>query len=288
MLLFVDFNILLRYNAFNIKMHTAFIYGSLFMFELKKRQELDYFRYYSENQLPIAYFSDLNAYFVEMRKEHLDYGSNGFAVVFECERFIDDNSLFIKSLPEFKDKIIQNIALLRSGLPCDIIYDTLIENLKDEAAELGLVLNTNHNCALHYSADKSTKLNLSKKQENSIIFYKDNKYDFTLFTEPGDINYGTLIDHKIVSCSATTYLSPFCSEVVEISIATLEGYRQKGYAVSNVVSLAEYLLSGSKEVAQVKEVIYSTSSANISSQITAKSAGLIEISYDYYLFCKRI
>lgn len=37
------------------------------MFELKKRQELDYFKYDNENQLPIAYLSDYNTYYVEMR-----------------------------------------------------------------------------------------------------------------------------------------------------------------------------------------------------------------------------
>lgn len=48
-------------------MLTAFFIRSLFMFELKKRQELDYFKYDNENQLPIAYLSDYNTYYVEMR-----------------------------------------------------------------------------------------------------------------------------------------------------------------------------------------------------------------------------
>lgn len=226
--------------------------------------------------------------YVELKKEDLKYSDNGYANIIKYVHFNDDNNRILFSIPEFTDLLLKTIVLFENDINWDKIYDLLISNIKDKAEGLGLSLHTNYIYGVYFGIDDKNKLNLFKKQDNSILFYGDKNYNFILPEEYGALNYGTLIDNKIVSHSGSTYLSPFNSEVVDISISTHENYRQKGYGVSNVISLAEYLLSGNEEVRQVKEVMYCTNNQNIYSQKTARSAGFIEIAKEFVISCRQI
>ena len=134
------------------------------------------------------------------------------------------------------------------------------------------------------------KLNLHKKQDNSrLLFKKDfEEYDFDFKNMLGWIYYpnycyATIIDNKIISCASAGYRADKISDnIIDITISTHKNYRGKGYAVSNVVALCEYILNMQEE----KEVHFMTDINNIASQKTAVSAGLIKVRYSYILLRK--
>ena len=88
----------------------------------------------------------------------------------------------------------------------------------------------------------------------------------------------TILDSKIVSICGYNYMG---FESVDIGTATNENHRQRGYSVSNVVSMAKYILN--KE----KGVFYSCAHTNTASQKTALSAGFNRIANRYILFCNK-
>jgi len=134
------------------------------------------------------------------------------------------------------------------------------------------------------------KLNLYKKQDHSkLLFKKDfEEYDFDFqnmlgWTYYPNFCYATIIDNKIISCASAGYHADKISDnIIDITIATHKDYRGKGYAVSNVVALCEYILNMQEE----KEVHFMTDIHNIASQKTALSAGFIKVRYSYILLRK--
>ena len=133
-------------------------------------------------------------------------------------------------------------------------------------------------------------LNLRKKLDNSTLLLRNDfeTYDFDFKNMLGWIYYpnycfATIIDNKIVSCASAGYHTDKINDnIVEITTATHKDYRGKGYAVSNVVALCEYVLNMQEE----REVHYMTDINNIASQKTALSAGLVSIWYINYLLKK--
>ena len=136
------------------------------------------------------------------------------------------------------------------------------------------------------------KLNLHKKLDNSTLLFKKDfdRYDFDFKNMLGwayypNYCYATIIDNKIISCASAGYHADKISDkIIEISVATNKDYKGKGYAVSNVVALCEYVLNMPEE----KEAHYITDIKNIASQKTALSAGLIKVRYIYILLRKLI
>ena len=143
---------------------------------------------------------------------------------------------------------------------------------------------------LYIKQKNKDKLNLHKKQDNSkLLFKKDfEEYDFDFKNMLGWIYYpnfcyATVINNKIISCASAGYHADKISDtIIEISTVTHKDYRGKGYAVSNVVALCEYILNMQEE----KEAHYMTDINNIASQKTAVSAGLIKVRYSYMLLRK--
>jgi hypothetical protein len=126
---------------------------------------------------------------------------------------------------------------------------------------------------LIYAIFDINKLNLSVKQNTTIKFDKNINYDVIctkIDKTTESLFYGTLIDNKIVSI---VNLAKRPDDGINIigGVGTHEDYRNKGYAVSNVVAMAEYILNTGKII------IYGTTKSNIASQKTAMAAGLSEI-----------
>ena len=140
------------------------------------------------------------------------------------------------------------------------------------------------------NAKNYDKLNLHKKQDNSkLLFKKDfEKYDFDFqnmlnWIYYPNFCYATIIDNKIISCASAGYHADKISDsIIEISTVTHKDYRGKGYAVSNVVALCEYILN----MQEKKEAHYITDITNIASQKTALSAGFTKVRYKYILLRK--
>ena len=99
------------------------------------------------------------------------------------------------------------------------------------------------------------KLNLNKKQDNSKLLYKKDLEvcDFDLKNMLGwphypNFCYATVIDNKIASCASAGYHANKVSDnIIEVSTKTHNEYRGKGYAVSNVVALCEYIFDMQEE-----------------------------------------
>ena len=136
------------------------------------------------------------------------------------------------------------------------------------------------------------RLNLHKKQGSSILILKTDfeKFDFDFKKMLGWIYYpnycfATIIDNKIVSCASAGYhADENNAKIIGISTVTHKDYRGKGYAVSNVVALCEYILG----MQENKEIHYITDINNIASQKTALSSGLINVRYSYILLRRLI
>ena len=113
------------------------------------------------------------------------------------------------------------------------------------------------------------------------------KLDQSIEEYPYHIVYcGTEIDDAIVSwASWNFYEDEFCDskddEVIDIGVGTRENYRNRGYAVSNVVAMAEYILDLGKIA------VYTTNNRNIASQKTALAAGLSEICKEKTFYFKK-
>ena len=133
-------------------------------------------------------------------------------------------------------------------------------------------------------------LGLRKKQDSSTLLLRSDfeKHDLDLknmlgWTYYPNYCFATVIDNKIVSCASAGYHADKVNDsIVEITTATHKDYRGRGYAVSNVVALCEYVLN----MQEKREVHYMTDVNNVASQKTALSAGLVNIRYSYYLLRK--
>lgn len=137
---------------------------------------------------------------------------------------------------------------------------------------------------------ESDKLNLHKKQDNSKLLLKADfeKFDFDFKNMLGWTSYpnycfATIIDNKIVSCASAGYHADKINDnIIDISVKTHKDYRGKGYAVSNVVALCEYILN----MQEKREIHYITDTNNVASQKNALSAGLIKTRYSYIVLRK--
>ena len=140
------------------------------------------------------------------------------------------------------------------------------------------------------NAKDKDKLNLHKKQETSRFLSKKDfeEFDYDFHKMLGWIYYpnfcfATIIDNKIVSCASAGYHADKKTDIIiDISTVTHEDYRGKGYALSNVIALCEYILNMKYE----KEIHYLTDVNNTASQKTALSAGLINVRYSCFLLRK--
>jgi GNAT superfamily N-acetyltransferase len=136
----------------------------------------------------------------------------------------------------------------------------------------------------------SGKLNLHKKQENTRLLFKADfeNYDFDFKNMLGwkyypNYCFATIINNTIVSCASAGYHAHKIDyRIVEVTTATHKDFRGKGYSVSNVVALCEYVLN----MRDKKEIHYVTGVDNIAAQKTAISAGLYTVGYSYVLLRK--
>lgn len=124
-----------------------------------------------------------------------------------------------------------------------------------------------------YAMTEKNKLNLAAKQTNTIKFDEKTEYDIICTridkTKPS-VFYGTLIDNKIVSLAELECCSD--EELAHVAyVCTHKDYRNKGYAISNIVALAEDMLNCGKIIT------YESACNNTASQKTALTSGLSEI-----------
>jgi len=221
--------------------------------------------------------------YIELEKEKMDWGGK-FYVPLQYIQYNDDNSVLIQSFPEFMNFIFDFIKKFHDDLFSKNAFDYLYNYLSKKLEKsFNIVPNTDwyESISIGYGINAKGALNISKKQDSTVKFDEKTEYE-VIDTYTGvdkntrGIYYGTLIDGKIVSVAGWNnyhnYIDyPDSINVVEIGSGTHEDYRNKGYAVSNVVAMAEWILD------KGLYAVYNTSNWNTASQKTAKSAGFSEV-----------
>jgi len=252
------------------------------MYEKVKEDNYKFYCYRGELIKNIK-ICDLCVKYIDLKEDKMDWGGH-FYVPLQYIQYNDDKSILIQSFPEYMDFIFDFINKFRDDLFSTNTFEYLYNYLSDKLKKsFNIIPNTDwyEPISIGYGINNKNKLNISKKQNSTIQFDEKTKYDvvekYTKFDKnTRGLYYGTLIDNKIVSAASWNNYHNFLeypdsTNVVEIGSGTHEDYRNKGYAVSNVVAMAEHILDNGLYA------VYNTSSKNIGSQKTAKSAGFSEI-----------
>lgn len=230
--------------------------------------------------------SQSNILFREINREN-GYEENidkdGGDIVINYMQFHDGFTIFAV-IPELMD-FIQEFALTFSNDFFDIksleylfVYlETYIKRYprwlyrEDEALEKYMV---------YYGLEDRQMIDYSKIQSSTVQITADSPYlnitDEYKELSPDGVYFGTLIGHEIVSITGTNGMD---NEVVDIGVETHKDYRHKGYAVSNIVALSDYLL----RIGRV--VKYSCNNLNTFSIQAALSSGFHIVAKEKSIWC---
>jgi RimJ/RimL family protein N-acetyltransferase len=242
---------------------------------LEKIKEQDY-KFYLKTGRALESIDNINI--IELYANEMRYGDD--YLPFAYTRY-SDGSIILRFLPDLKDfalEFINKTDDLFSEKMNACIYKSVADYLKQK---FNLVPNTEkYSTGFGYGVSDKNKLNLDRKQRTTIKFDETceyeiiEKYVFVDRNNPG-VFFGTLIDGRIVSVAKR-------NNAHEIGIGTHEDYRGKGYAVSNVAAMAEYILG------KGLYVYYETNNLNAGSRRTAEAAGFTEIYREQFFWFKNI
>jgi len=251
------------------------------MYEKFKAKDYEYYCF-SGQQTEDMYVSGTNVKIFEISTNFRRY-------TFSYSQYNDDKSVVIETMPECKnfalDFINHYIGDLFSEKTFDHVYSCLSAKFGSKPNE-----GKRNYYSVLYAINDMRRLSLSKKQNTTIQFDQNIEYDiiedyvYVDRQRPG-VYCGTLVDDKIVSVACwNDYRKSFeiingkKKDMIEIGVGTHEDYRKKGYAVANIVALAEHILS----VPHIEYITYCAAGDNLNSQKTAESAGFSKISSEKY------
>ena len=189
--------------------------------------------------------------------------------------YMRDKCLMLFCLNRHKDLLLDVIKKFQDNLFSQKCIDYIYSHISDDMRNLFNInvlsdINIHSNYGLQYAISEKSELNLFAKQNTTINFDETTKYDVICkYIDVQGLCYGTLIDDKIVSLASWNGRPD--DGIREIGVGTHEDYRNRGYAISNVVAIAEDIINAGKIA------IYNTFKNNIVSQKTAIAAGLSEI-----------
>jgi len=133
---------------------------------------------------------------------------------------------------------------------------------------------------VYYGLGDKHKIDQSKIQPSTVRYTIDSPYrnitDEYQQLSPDGVYFGTLIGDEIVSITGTNGME---NEVVDIGVETHIAHRQKGYALSNITALSEYLL----DIGRV--VKYGCNNLNVYSNKAAISCGFEMIAKEKTIWC---
>ncbi|MCL2772453.1 MAG: GNAT family N-acetyltransferase [Oscillospiraceae bacterium] len=255
------------------------------MFEtFEKIKANDYDKYfYNRKFIKEIKICDMSVKYSGFDKNEIDLGQQ-FYVPFTYIQYDDDKSIIIQSFPEFMDIAFDFIGKFCDNLFSQDAFDYLDDILAEELKKsYNIVPNEElyDRYSIVYGMNSKNMLNLSRTQDSTIKFNESTEYDviegYSYNKNIRGLYYGTLIGNKIVSVASWNNYEYFTGNnyiVIDIGCGTHENYRKRGYAVSNVVAMAEHILDSGLCAT------YSTNNKNTASQNTAKAAGFVEV-------CKR-
>jgi hypothetical protein len=226
--------------------------------------------------------------FLEINKENMYNEHYDCDIPFKYLLFNDDCSVFA-AIPEFMEFAISYSEMYKQDLfskeACEFLFGYIGDNMKKYERRPYTDNQELEKYMIYSILENKSDIPHGKIQNTTIQFKYDTLYKniTNVFTELSQdcIYYGTLIGENIVSIVGTNtpILKYPNAEIVYIGVETHENYRQKGYAISNVVAMSEYLLSNGYIVK------WGCNSKNINSIKTAASCGFREIAKEKAVFC---
>ncbi|HBN83765.1 MAG TPA: hypothetical protein DDZ89_07955 [Clostridiales bacterium] len=226
--------------------------------------------------------------FIEIDKEKMYDENSDSDVPFKYIQF-QDGCIIFATIPKLLEFAKNYYEIFKNGLFNKKAFEYLFENISVKMKKYErkpYTVNRELEKYMSYSIlDDKTDIPYEKIQNSTIQFKADTPYknitNSYIELSQDCIYYGTLIGENIVSIVGTN--TPIMkypnSEVVYIGVETHENYRQKGYAISNVAAMSDYLLSNGYIVK------WGCNSLNISSIKTASSCGFREIAKEKTVFC---
>ncbi|MFC3747007.1 GNAT family N-acetyltransferase [Paenibacillus sp. GCM10012306] len=198
-----------------------------------------------------------------------------------------DGEIVISVISDYIDFAKGFYRLFSENLFSEEAFDYVFEFLSVEVKRFKLAPYTGHQEKEKYLSifGLSAKANITSSniQNSTIPFNSDtsnknitHSYEELMLDR---VYYGTLHDNKIVSivgCNNAPSLSPI---VVDIGLETHEDYRQKGYALSNVAAMSNYLISNGHVVK------YCCNNKNTNSIKTAISSGFKVVANEKTFWC---
>ena len=233
------------------------------MLDMLEGIKQEYYNFYLANGRALESINNISR--IELCPNEMRYGDD--YLPFGYTRYCD-GSILLQALPEFMDCAVE---LIKNS--DEYIYKNIADYMK---RKFNLVPNLERykESSVWYGISDINNLNLAKKQSSTIKFDEKcgheiiEKYVFIDRNSPG-VFFGTLVgdnnEDKIVSVAKSI-------DGCKIAVGTHEDYRGRGYAVSNVAAMAEYILNNGMYA------YYHTDGDNIGSQKTAQAAGLKEMS----------
>lgn len=227
--------------------------------------------------------------FIEIDKERKFDENSDNDEAFNYIQF-EDGCIVFGVISEFLEFAKNYYELFKSYLFNDTAFEYLFEFITGRMVKYNIKPYTNyqelHKYMRYYFSDNNYNYNnnSSKIQESTIQFKADTPYKNITdsYTELSQdcLYYGTLIDNNIVSIVGTNtpILKYTDVDVVDIGVETHTDFRQKGYAVSNVAAMTDYLHNNGYIVK------YGCNNKNVYSNKTAVLVGLKEKAIEKTVF----
>lgn len=196
---------------------------------------------------------------------------DGGDVVIDYLQFNDGYTVF-SVIPELMD-FVKNFAIMFSKDLFDIkafeyLFDYLETYIKKYPRQLYREEEALEKYMIYYGLNDKHRIEYSKIQDNTVQFTSANQYqnitdEYKELSIDG-VYFGTLIGNNIVSVTGTNGMD---NEVVDIGVETHIDHRHKGYALSNIAALSDYLLNIGRVVK------YGCNNLNVYSNRSAVSSG---------------
>lgn len=229
-----------------------------------------------------------NVTFIEINTDEM-YDENSDAdIPFKYIQF-KDGSVVFAVITEFMD-FAQNYFKVFSDKLFDkstfeILFEFISEQMKKYHKRPYMNNNELEKHMVYYVLSDKNNIPYNKIQSTTIQFNSDTSYknitDSYIELSINSIYYGTLINGNIVSIVGTNtpILHAPSGKVIDIGLETHPDYRQKGFALSNVIAMSDYLLNKGYFVK------YRCNNKNTNSNKTALSCGFKEIAREKTIWC---
>jgi hypothetical protein len=195
-----------------------------------------------------------------------------------------DGTIVCSVAKECKEFIVDYFSKYSTDLFSDNGFEYLFKFLSDymrKYQRIPYIANDEmYKHMIYYIFDDKKDVGYDKIKDNTVRFNSTTEYkNITDSYQPlwqGGIYFGTLVNKEIVSIVGTN--TPLEKKVIDIGLETHIDYRQKGFALSNIAAMSNYLTT------ENKIVLYGCNNKNEDSIKTAISSRFKEIAKEKTLW----